>query len=486
MMDYETIEDPDIQAMSNRVFGTYSNATVIVDKLGAFISAAFSLVAIFSIIATINIFIIFIVIAVAVLNAFITKRLNQKQFVNRKELSKYDRYLNALLTVLHYISYAKEVRLFNLKSYFADMLFKKRTKANEIHQENMINNLHAQIYFSIINAAQQLVLYIYLIYKVIHDNLPIGSMSIYMSAVWPFSSSLGRFVNNYIDLSKNSLDVQELITFMNIPLKQYETGNKTPHFDAKSVIEFRHVSFQYPGSERYALKDMNIKFFGNEKLCIVGLNGSGKSTFIKLLTRLYFPTEGEILLNGININEYDYAEYQQLFSPVFQDFQLYGLSFAQNIVLADRYDKTRLDEVCAKCGLSSLVNNLPHGYETLVFKLFDDTGFEPSGGEGQRMAIARAIYHDAAVFLLDEPTAALDPFAEYDIYKQFHEVITDSAAIIITHRLSAVQLSDKIAVFHEGRLLEYGTHKELYANDGLYKEMFDKQGDFYKNESVAT
>ena len=150
-----------------------------------------------------------------------------------------------------------------------------------------------------------------------------------------------------------------MISFMNIPLKQYATGDRTPHFDAESVIEFRNVSFKYPGSDKYALHNMNIIFRGDEKLCIVGINGSGKSTFIKLLTRLYFPTEGEILLNGVNINEYDYTQYQRLFTPVFQDFQLYSLSLAENIILADEYDQARLDEVCLKCGLSELIKKLP-------------------------------------------------------------------------------------------------------------------------------
>ena len=482
MMDYETIEKPDIQIMSSRVSGTFYNALQVVDRLGVLISAVFSLIAIFSIIATINIFIIFIVLFILFINSMITKRLNQKQYLNGKELSKYDRYLNSLLSVLDYINYAKEVRLFNLKSYFADMLFEKRTEANKIHLKDRINGLNAQIFFSSTNLIQQAVLYVYLIYKVIYDGLSIGSMSIYMAAVGQLAGSFNSVINNYLELAKNSLNIQEMITFMNIPLRQHQTGDKTPIFDKNSIVEFRNVSFKYPGSERYALINMNITFRGDEKLCIVGVNGSGKSTFIKLLTRLYFPTEGDILLNGVNINEYDYTQYQRLFAPVFQDYSLYCLSFGENIILANKYDKERLNEVCLKVGLSSLINKLPRGYDTSIFKLFDEEGFAPSGGEGQRIAIARAIYHDAPVFLLDEPTAALDPLAEYEIYKQFSDMITDRTAIIITHRLSAVQLADKVAVFEDGGLVEYGTHKELYDNGGIYKEMFDKQGKFYRNE----
>jgi ATP-binding cassette subfamily B protein/ATP-binding cassette subfamily C protein len=254
-----------------------------------------------------------------------------------------------------------------------------------------------------------------------------------------------------------------------------------PDFGKNSIIEFKNVSFQYPGSTHYALKNVNITLRGDEKLCIVGTNGSGKSTFIKLLTRLYTPKEGKILLNGVDINEYDHMQYQALFSPVFQDFALYHLSLRENIVLAGEYDEKRFNEVCTKSGLVPLADKLQKKYEAQLYKWVYGDGFEPSGGEGQRIAIARAVYHDAAVMLLDEPTAALDPVAEYEIYTQFNEMVTNKTAVLITHRLSAVQLADKVAVFENGAVVEYGTHKELYMNSGIYKEMFDKQAEFYVN-----
>ena len=228
---------------------------------------------------------------------------------------------------------------------------------------------------------------------------------------------------------------------------------------------------------------MNIKILCNEKLCIVGANGSGKSTFIKLLARLYYPTEGEILLNGINIYEYDYKEYQRLFSPVFQDFCGYFMSLKDNIVLNKEYNQKKLDQICNKCGLTSLLNKLVKGYDTQIGKWIDDEGIQPSGGEFQKIAIARAIYNDAPMFLLDEPTAALDPLIEYEIYKQFSEMITNKTAILITHRLSAVHLADKVAVFENGELVEYGTHKQLYAKGDKYAEMFNKQAQFYRDDN---
>jgi len=309
-------------------------------------------------------------------------------------------------------------------------------------------------------------------------------MTIYLTATQQFSGALQNIMSSYMNFSRNSLDVQELIDFMNIPLVQQNTGDKTPVFDKSSVIEFKDVSFKYPGSENYAMKNMSITIRGDEKLCIVGANGSGKSTFIKLLTRLYMPAEGEILLNGVNINEYDYIKYQRLFAPVFQDYSRFALSLKDNIVLTSEYNGERLEKIGEQSGLAPLVEKLPKGYDTQVSKQIDDAGFEPSGGEGQRIAIARAVYHGAPIYLLDEPTAALDPLAEYAIYTQFNEMISDKTAVLITHRLSAVQLADKVAVFDRGSLIEYGTHKELYDNGGIYTEMYKKQSEFFTNSNM--
>lgn len=261
-------------------------------------------------------------------------------------------------------------------------------------------------------------------------------------------------------------------------------GNIIPKFKKGSVIEFKNVWFKYPGSDIYALKNVNLTIKEREKLCIVGMNGSGKSTLIKLLMRLYFPTEGEILLNGININCYDYSAYQRLFAPVFQDFANYHLTIGENITFSKEYDLKKLNKICKQCGLMELLEKLPKGYETQVGKWIDESGIDPSGGEEQRIAIARARYRDGYVFVLDEPTAALDPFAEYEIYSQFNSMTENKTAIFITHRLSAVKLADAVVVFDNGELKEYGTHGQLYAKNGIYKEMFDKQAEFYREKSV--
>lgn len=480
LMDYESIESPEIQEKHQRALDSLDSSFRVVENISGLLSAFLSFVAISSLIISLNPLIIVVILFVVYLNSVITKRIDEKAHLINIEIDKNSRREWGATYMLQNIHFAKELRLFNLRDMFIDFYAKVKNVSNDLQCQLHKDRSNASLLQAAVNIIKDVTIYVYLIYLVIRKGLGIGDMSIYMNAANQFSSNLSRVVNSYLSLANSSMQIQELIAFMNMPLRQYESGSLTPQFDKNSVIEFRNVSFKYPGSERYALKNLSITLRGDEKLCIVGENGAGKSTFIKLLTRLYFPTEGEILLNGRNIAEYDYQKYQRLFAPVFQDFAKYFMTFGENIVLNDGFDQEKLDTVCKNSGLADLIAKLPKKYDTHVDKWIDPEGFEPSGGENQRIAIARACYHGGDIFLLDEPTAALDPVAEYEIYTQFNDMITDKCAVLITHRLSAVQLADKVAVFKDGNVVEYGTHKELYANDGLYTEMFDKQAEFYR------
>ena len=480
-MDYETFEDPDIQLTKTRSQNTLNNIWKSVHLIFSFISSLFSFVLILSIVSTLSPLVVCLILIFMLLNSLITKKINQKLFELDKQGTEYDRHRWGITYMIEQNSYAKEVRLFGIKSLLLDMYEKNQTKTNELNLDYQKTQNVPTSFQVVASFVQQSIIYAYLIYSVIVNGMPVGSMTIYISGYTQFTNAIRNMINVYLNMSKNSLNIQEMIDFLHIPLKQYQTGKDDPIFDENSVIEFKNVSFKYPGSEIYAIRNLNITLRGSEKLCIVGANGSGKSTFIKLLTRLYFPTEGEILLNGVNINNYDYEKYLRLFAPVFQDFVRYYFSLGTNIALSTQYDTDKIDAICTQCGLKGLVEKLPHGYDTQVDKWIDPEGFEPSGGEDQRIAIARACYHSGDIFLLDEPTAALDPVAEYEIYTQFNNMITDKCAVLITHRLSAVQLADKVAVFDNGSVAEYGTHKELYEKGGIYTEMFDKQAQFYRD-----
>ena len=237
--------------------------------------------------------------------------------------------------------------------------------------------------------------------------------------------------------------------------------------------------FKYPRGEKYVLEDFSLCIEYGQTLCIVGDNGMGKSTFVKLLFGLYPIESGEILLCGRSIFEYDYAEYVKLFSAIFQEYVLYNVSVKDNIVLETHYDAERYDEALKRSRLSEVLDRFPKRDDSMMFKSLEEDGVFPSGGECQRMVLARALYRGGKIYILDEPTAYLDPDTEYEVYKQFHGLIKGKTALLITHRLSAVQLADKIAVFADGHVEEYGTHAELYARGGMYREMFDKQSEFY-------
>lgn len=299
----------------------------------------------------------------------------------------------------------------------------------------------------------------------------------YVGAVTALSGGMLGILDGLMQARANAYYLRELFQFLDIPNDMYQ-GSLTveKRSDRKCEIEFRDVSFRYPGSDTYALRKVSLKFQ-------VGQNGSGKTTFIKLLCRLYDPSEGVILLNGIDIRKYNYREYLSVFSVVFQDFQLLSLSLSQNVAAAENYDEQWALECISKAGLEGMLRDLPEGLDTCIGKDYEEGGIQVSGGQGQKIAIARSLYKDAAFIILDEPTAALDPVAEYEIYTRFNEIVGERTAVYISHRLSSCRFCDEIVVFHEGRVIQQGSHEKLLSvKDGKYAELWNAQAKYYVNE----
>lgn len=279
---------------------------------------------------------------------------------------------------------------------------------------------------------------------------------------------------------------QQLSTLALIHMENEMYQGKLPvekRSDGIYRITFRNVSFQYPGTDRYALKNFSMELTVGEKLAIVGMNGSGKTTMIKLLCRLYDPQEGEILLNGVDIRKFKQEEYSRLFSVVFQDFTLYPFSLAQNIAVSQTYDAKLVRKCLEDADFGARLASMEKGLDTYLYKDYDDEGIEISGGEAQKIAIARAVYKEAPFILLDEPTAALDPLAEYEIYSNFDKLAGTKTAVYISHRLSSCRFCEKIAVFHEGELVQLGRHEELVADkNGKYYELWNAQAQYYRED----
>lgn len=479
-MDYSYLEDPDIQQLSERSEEVISDASKIIDIIGNIITSIISLFSIVVIISILNPLLLVLILLMSILNGCMIKWKDKKNFELRKEFSLYSRKSWGLTYMLQNFDYAKENRLYKVSSMLVEKIDETQRNIDDVTFKKIKTDNKVNLIVYLTNFFQTFVVYSYLIINVLKGLLRVGTMTIYLSAVSQFSSGISSVINAYLSLSEFCMKIEELEEFMGL-LNKKNIGELSPVVSEKSCIEFKNVSFCYPGSEIYAIKNLNLKILCNEKLCIVGENGAGKSTFVKLLTRLYEPTSGEILLNGVNIKLYNYDEYQALFASVFQDCATYMFSIRENIILSKPYDKELFNRVCEESHISSLISKLKYGADTQIGKEIDPEGIEPSGGEEQRFAIARACYKGGEIFILDEPTAALDPNAEFEIYTQFRNMIRDKGAILITHRLSAVQLADKVAVFSDGQVIEYGTHRELYEKNGIYTKMFDKQAQFYRD-----
>ncbi|MBR2407471.1 MAG: ABC transporter ATP-binding protein [Lachnospiraceae bacterium] len=310
---------------------------------------------------------------------------------------------------------------------------------------------------------------------------PVGSVIKYVGYLSILTQNIAGLFYNLGALKTNEQFLETYLEYFDIQNDMYQ-GSLTveKRSDKQFDIEFKNVSFRYTGSEDFALKDINLNLKVGERLAVVGQNGSGKTTFIKLLCRLYDPTEGEIHMNDFNIRKYDYRQYLDLFSVVFQDYNLLAMPLGNNVASAANWDAVKAEQMLDEVGFGERYKEMPKKLETSLYKNFDEEGVNVSGGEAQKIALARALYKDAPFIILDEPTAALDPIAEAEIYSKFDEIVGDKTAIYISHRLSSCRFCDKIAVFDKGRIVQVGTHEELLQNEqGKYYELWNAQACYY-------
>lgn len=451
----------------------------IVEPLFNMASALLTVVGVIVIVATQAPILILITTAILVFSALINAKLNQIEQKQYAELSKINRVFGYLGWELTDFRYGKDIRLYGAK----DMMVDKWNHFTDIMVGNWENLANKQLPLNLLMTATDIVrdfgTYFYLGVLAITGKITIGVATQMFTAAGTFYSSMRNLVWNFQELSKRANYANEYVKFMDYPAA-IQKGNKHVA-PGTHTFEFKDVSFSYPGADVEVLRNINLTLTPGEHLSVVGLNGAGKTTLVKLLCRLYDPTKGVILMDGVDIKEYDYEEYMTVFAPVFQDFKLFAFTMKENILMEKAEDETQdVSTVLERVGLKEKLSTLSKGADTVVYKHFDKDGIEPSGGEQQKLAIARALYKDAPVVILDEPTAALDPMAEYDIYRQFDTLVHEKTAIYISHRLSSCQFCDKIAVFSEKELKEYGTHAELVNKpDGVYAKMFAAQAQYY-------
>ena len=490
-MPFIYTEDPNMldcnQKASQAVGGNQQGVEGMMHIILNFSGSLGAVIAGLSIISTINFKIVILMIAIALANFFISNLANKwcKKHV-WDELAPWWRKRWYMDIALGDFSYAKDIRMFGLKNY----LTHKFQEINKIRFNYQKKNNRVWLLVSIASSffwvISQVLIYIYLIRCIFAKTITIGNFTLYLSATATFFECVMSLLNSITNFLNNSRYVDDFRSFYEMPeLRQNLPDQKTnlPKLQPQSYyeFEFQNVSFKYPRAERFALQNVSIKIKAGERLAVVGLNGAGKSTFIKLLLRLYQPTEGKILLNGIDIQTYDLNSYFKIFAPVFQEVNLFAMSFAENVSMKslENTDKDLAHQSVVQSGLEEKLDSLEKGLDTQLLKVIYDDGIDLSGGQKQKLALARALYKNSPVVVLDEPTAALDAIAESKLYSDFDKLIGGKTSIYISHRLSSTQFCNNVAMFKDGKLIEYGTPESLLKQNGEYANMFKIQAQYY-------
>lgn len=414
------------------------------------------------------------------INSICTSRIlgaAQEVFEKTPKINKFYSYIYTRITSKEY---AKELRLYDCKNLIAQKSVENAKQLNQMDNECASKQFKWGIPGSIVSALCYGISYCYLGISALKGDISVADFVMYITALEVFTNDcLLSVIYNSQQLVMKCNFMNAFKEYMNLDSFKENPGVEISDEDFDG-IEFEDVSFRYPGSEDYVLRHINLKIGKCEKISIVGLNGAGKSTLIKLLCRLYDVTEGVIKIGGRNINEYSYEEYMRILAVVFQDFKLFGYTIDENIRMGDlESENDDITDICDLSGISDWINKIENHGNTLLYKSYDDKGVEPSGGQAQKLAIARALYRDAPIVILDEPTAALDPVAEYEIYNRFNELINGKTTIYISHRMSSCKFCDRIVVIDNKTVVEEGTHNALMQRNGIYGKLFETQAKWY-------
>lgn len=483
-MDFGYLEDSDVMDCAQKAARAHGgNMEGIEGMMRNLVSTLISLAVVVVGLVILGSMNVFVALGMAAL-CLVTAVLNNKTNKHCKEniwdpLATWWRKNNYMSNITTDFATAKDIRMFSLAGWLKEryrILQKQRYQAQ-------IDNAKAWLYFSIASgllfSLAQAGVYAWLIYAVVKGEVTIGNFTLYLGTSMTFYNYIYQITENLINLMQRSREVDDFRSFVDIATEEDE-GKEVPVYE-NYEFEFKNVSFRYPKAERYALKNLSLTLHAGERLAVVGLNGAGKSTFIKLLLRLYEPTEGTILLNGVNIKEYSRKSYYTVFAPVFQNVELFAFPLSENVSMdtPENTDAEKAEKCLADAGFGEKLAELPKGVATEILKVIHDDGVDLSGGEKQKLALARALYKDAPVVVLDEPTAALDALAESRLYNDFDKLIGGKTAVYISHRLSSTQFCNSVAMFKDGEMVEYGTHESLLARNGHYAEMFRVQAQYY-------
>ncbi len=479
-MNFSHLENSSTRDKINQAINNTNPVKFVDGTFTSFITTLLQLAGYTYIIFTLNPIIILMILFVIFLSSVINKRRQKLGYEYEPIFSKYARKFKYIMNCMIMFDFGKEVRINKASAWLGDKFRHEIDDYLNVLDKNLRSNLKLSIVDSIIAFAQTVMMYGYSVYKILIKSITVGSFSMYLGAITAFAGGFRDIMDKVVNLSMLSEHVDNYKEITSYITNNTETGmNINLEAQKQHEITFENVSFKYPNTENYVLKNISITVKAGEKLSVVGYNGAGKTTFIKLICRFYEPTEGRILYNGIDISKINKKQYMKLLSVVFQDYELFKFNIHDNIVFDDKENNEKIIDALNKSGLSEKISELELGINTPFTKEFDERGIEFSGGEGQKLACARAYYKDAPIIIFDEPTAALDPIAESSLYERFNNIIKNKTAIYISHRLASVRFCDKVAVFSGGEIVEYGTHEELFRKGEIYTDMFSKQSRFY-------
>lgn len=480
-MDYDKFENGRVRDLEARSVSAAEPRNFAEDKVLGFISNLIRLGGYTYIIMSLHPIMILFILTVIAANTLIARRSAKLGYEYTTAMTRLSRRFNYIFRTMVDFKVGKDVRINGADSWLKSKFEKESEEYIRDHRAQQRKLLGINTLSDIIGLIQTVVMYGYCGYLAISGGITVGSFTVFLGALTAFTGTFNEFVKRFPALgllSKYIDDYREFLRCAEHEGKELETSDISAlpeHCD----IEFVNVSFKYPDTDRYVLKNINIKIKAGERLSIVGYNGAGKSTFIKLLCRFYKPTEGKILLGGVDISTYPLPEYRRRLAVVFQDYQLFYMSVRYNIVLNLEEDPERVRKALAESGILEKIEGLENGIDTSYGRILYYHSRDFSGGETQKIACARAYYRDSPIVILDEPTSVLDPVAETQLYGRFNEIIGDKTAVYISHRLASVKFCDSIAVFADGELVERGTHAELMKKNGIYADMFTKQAHYY-------
>ena len=477
-----------LQEKASSACNNNSKATEdIWNKIEDLVRYSFSLLIYFVILTKLKWWILLLIIGTSVLEHTINRQIVQRQYNHRDEEATLFKRVMYFWRQSKDVGLGKDIRIFGMKSWLMDM-FDDAIRAYEAFiSKRERKYIWMNVLDLILSFLRNGVAYIYVAKLVVEGNLPASLFVLYIATIGNLTEQMLGIMDTCNTMNRYSMEINVVREYFDYKEQfRFEGGIRLPNaVDGKYEIELKNVSFRYPNNDTDTLHNINLRIAPGEKVAVVGLNGAGKTTLIRLISGFYDPTEGEVLLNGINIKEFNRREYYRLFSAVFQEFSILDATINDNITLEDdATNPERVWEVISKAGLEVKVKNLPDGLNTIIGKKIYENGVLLSGGEEQRLILARALYKDAPILLLDEPTAALDPIAENDIYHKYNSMTNGKTSVFISHRLASTRFCDRILLLDNGRIIEEGTHDSLILASGEYAKLFNVQKKYYQKEAI--